>query len=59
MNGKKIYVQVYIFIGKEKIPECQKHNEIFGAFGLPQLSILEMLVNSYIEEEEEEMPWKL
>lgn len=55
---KNIYVQEYTFIGKEKFPECQKHNEIFGAFGLPQLSILEMLVNSYIEEEEK-MPWKL
>lgn len=51
--GKNIYVQEYTFIGKEKFLECQKHNEIFEAFSLPQFSILEMLVNSYIEEEEE------
>ena len=52
MNGKKIYVQEYTFVGKEKFPDCQNHDEIFEAFSLQQLSILEMLVNSYVEEEE-------
>lgn len=44
-------MQEYTFVGKEKLPDCQNHDEIFVAFSLQQLSLLEMLVNSYIEEE--------
>lgn len=46
-----MYVQEYTFVGKEKFPDCQNHDEIFVAFSLQQLSILEMLVNSYTKEE--------
>jgi len=49
--GKKIYAQEYTFVGKEKFPDCQKHDEIFGAFSLQQVSIPEMLVNSQVEED--------
>lgn len=50
-DGKKKIVQEYTFVGKENFLDCQNHNEISVAFSLQQLSILEMLVNSYIEEE--------
>lgn len=46
-----MYVQEYTFVGKEKFPDCQNQDEIFVAFSLQQLSILEMLVNSYKKEE--------
>lgn len=45
-------MQEHTFVGKEKFLDCQNHSEIFVAFSLQQLSILEMLFNSYIEEEE-------
>lgn len=54
MNGKEIYPQEYTFAGKVKFPDCQKHGEIFGAFILQQLFILEMLVNPCVEKEEGE-----
>lgn len=45
-----MYAQEYTFIGKEKFPDCQNQDEIFVAFSLQQLSILEMLVNSHTKE---------
>lgn len=45
-------MQDHMFVRKEKFLDCQNHNEISVAFSLQQLSILEILVNSYIEEEE-------
>lgn len=56
MNRKKnISAQVYI-CRERKVPRLTKHDEIPGAFSSQQLSILEMLVNSYVEEEEQKKP---
>lgn len=53
MNGEKnISAQVYI-CRERKVPRLTKHDELPGAFSLQQHSILEMLVNSYVEEEEQ------
>lgn len=56
MNRKKnMSAQVYI-CRERKVPRLAKHDEIPGAFSSQQLSILEMLVNSYVEEEEQKKP---